>query len=258
MKLEDKLQHVLGLKKNESRIYRILLSEGEQDVRNLQLKTKIPQSRIYEILKQLEIRGLVHAKKKGNHPKSYIAKDPSLSLSDLIVEEKERYSERIAKLEQLSNQLHHVWRDNLDTELGGSLMTLNFEEAEALLLEDISIMEKRIFIAVASRRSLIDWKRSASILREVMFKDLDIRYLIKDGTMIENLKKRFQIIFPHAERIKVKSNPDLQMSYIIVDHCLYVILFGETAAMDAKVIRSTNAQFVNQFVWTYEILWNVN
>ncbi|RMG26206.1 MAG: TrmB family transcriptional regulator [Methanobacteriota archaeon] len=258
MKLEERLHHVLGLKKNESKIYKTLLKQGEQDVRNLQTLTKIPQSRIYEVLKDLEIKGLVQAKKKGNQPKSYIALDPSISLSSLISTEKRRYTDRISKLEQLSDYLHDVWKESLDTDLGGSLMTLKFEEAEALLLEDISIMEQRIFIAVSSKRSIIDWKRSASRLREILFKDLDIRYLLQDSTITENLRKRFKAIFPDSDKIKIKSNSDLKMSFIIVDSCVYIILFGETATFDAKVIRSTNSQLVNQFEWIFTQLWDVN
>lgn len=256
MDLEESLRHVLGLKKNESKVYEILLSNGEQDVKELQIKSALPQSRIYEVLKTLEIKGLVKGEKRGNQPKTYIAQDPSLAFSRLIAKEKDNHMDKVLKLEQLSSYLHDVWKDRVNQYLEGSLMTLDFEDAESLLIEDISLIEDRLFIAVSSRRSLIDWKKSTESLRNVLFKEITVMYLIKDQTLVERLRKRFEILFFGSECIEVAANPDLKLSFIILDNCIYLTLFGETATMDAKVIRSTNRQLVDQFVWIFNALWS--
>jgi HTH-type transcriptional regulator, sugar sensing transcriptional regulator len=85
-KIEDILQE-LGLNLRESRCYTALLELGVSKVGSICKKTKIPSSKIYEILNNLIDKGLVSYITIGKI-KHYQASDPKVLIS--IIEEKQR------------------------------------------------------------------------------------------------------------------------------------------------------------------------
>lgn len=85
--MDTKVLEDIGLTKREIRVYLALLELGSTTVGNIVKKTKIPNSKIYNILNRLEDRGLSsHIKIKNK--KHYQASDPKAIVN--IVREKER------------------------------------------------------------------------------------------------------------------------------------------------------------------------
>jgi sugar-specific transcriptional regulator TrmB len=89
--IEDTLQE-LGLNRRESICYSALLELGSSKIGVICKKTKIPSSKIYEILDNLIERGLVSYVIKGKI-KHYQASDPKVLLN--YIEEKKRKVEEI-------------------------------------------------------------------------------------------------------------------------------------------------------------------
>ena len=75
----------IGLTKREIKVYLALLELGSTTVGNILDKTRIPSSKIYEILRRLQDKGLVSYVKIENK-RHYQAADPNsiLSLLDEI------------------------------------------------------------------------------------------------------------------------------------------------------------------------------
>ncbi|HVY01867.1 MAG TPA: helix-turn-helix domain-containing protein [Candidatus Nanoarchaeia archaeon] len=89
----------LGLTKNESKIYLFLLKNGETTTGSIIKETKIANSRVYETLNSLTIKGLVkyNIQKDGKH---FSASNPQKL--------KEIETEKITKIEKLLPQLKDI------------------------------------------------------------------------------------------------------------------------------------------------------
>ncbi|MBU0667013.1 MAG: helix-turn-helix domain-containing protein [Nanoarchaeota archaeon] len=94
--IEETLQTLqeLGLNKRESICYSTLLELGSSKTGEICKKTKIPSSKIYEILNNLMQKGFVSYIIKGKI-KHYQASNPQILLN--IIEEKKKKSKKLCQ-----------------------------------------------------------------------------------------------------------------------------------------------------------------
>lgn len=95
----------LGLSEYESRAYRALLRNSPATAKELSRTSDVPMGRIYDVLNNLQQRGLVRSQ-AASRPKKYVAVEPEAALSKLLdskrgeLREKERqYEETVTELE---------------------------------------------------------------------------------------------------------------------------------------------------------------
>ncbi len=256
MSIEEGLSHVLGLSKNAAKIYSALLSNGEMDVKQLQQTCHIPLSRIYEILKNMELDGLIEHQKRGNLPKSYRVIHPRQVIESLIEKEQVRSAQKIEKMSELGTILSKKWQNTLSSSQTGDLMITTFEVGEENFLEDIRQVNERVLIAAASRKTVIDWSKSGKLLGDIFRKKVEVKYLVKTEHVAQNLRKKLDLFFSGDIKFNINFNANLEVPFVILDNILYIILSGETATLDSVIIRSTNIWLVKQFDWLFEQLWN--
>lgn len=95
----------LGLSEYEARAYRALLRDSPSTAKELSRTSDVPMGRIYDVLNNLEQRGLVRSQ-AASRPKKYVGVEPEAGLSKLLdskrgeLRERERqYEETVAELE---------------------------------------------------------------------------------------------------------------------------------------------------------------
>ena len=133
----------LGLSEYEARAYRALLRNSPATAKELSRTSDVPMGRIYDVLNNLEQRGLVRSQ-AASRPKKYVAVEPEAALSKLLeskrddLREKERqYEAAVAELEGELDAAEPV-EEQFWTAAVGS------EETVDLLLERLGTANDRI------------------------------------------------------------------------------------------------------------------
>jgi len=91
----------LGLTEYEAKAYIALIMLGEGSVREISELSKVPASKLYEVLSKLEERGFILS--SYGRPMKYIARDPEETLNSI----RYRYDKLITTL---SRDLKSIWR----------------------------------------------------------------------------------------------------------------------------------------------------
>lgn len=98
----------LGLSEYEARAYRSLLSIGQSTARELSEASGVPMGRVYDVLNDLETRGVVRSQ-AASRPTGYVAVDPDTALDRLLEARREELAARAdsyaATVEELKREL---------------------------------------------------------------------------------------------------------------------------------------------------------
>ena len=123
----------IGLSKNESEIYLVLLKKGESTVYQISSNSSISRPNVYDILKKLQEKGLVSSIIKNNK-KYFSATNPSLLLN--ILKEKER---NLMNILPSLNKLYEEEKNNVVVEIFQGLNGLKVIMEDMLKAKEIII-----------------------------------------------------------------------------------------------------------------------
>lgn len=142
----------LGLSEYEARAYRALLRNSPATAKELSRTSDVPMGRIYDVLNNLEQRGLVRSQ-AASRPKKYVAVEPEAALSKLLDskrgelrEKEQQYEETVAALEGELDAAEPVDEQFWTAAVGP-------EETVDLLLERLGTADDRI-VSVAGGPTL--------------------------------------------------------------------------------------------------------
>lgn len=105
--MNDQILIDIGLTEREIAIYKALLSLGPASIRNIADKAGINRGTAYEVLKQMQARGVVTYLPKGNR-RLFNAREPEVLL-EIAKEQKQRLDKALVELKQsVIPELHHL------------------------------------------------------------------------------------------------------------------------------------------------------
>ena len=243
-------QDLLNLTPNEEKVYLVLLQTSEADPLELSKLTKLPRTRIYEILSKLALKHLLEKKSDGYHvipPKSAIERiQQNLSKTT---------DNKISALNALSNQMCEIWRTGAIDVIKPGVEISSFNDIEQTYLQELGQASKRVYIAASNNTGGINWGKSGQTLAKSYNDKLDFRYLYADRAMAERMVHAFKHFVPFSNfKIKIKSNEVLESSFILLDSKLYIFFMGADT-FETKVLSVNSSELVLTFEWLFHKLW---
>lgn len=253
--MDSNLQSLLGLSKNESKVYKAILESTNCDPNHLAQETGLPRTRIYEILSKLRAKNLLEKKNGGQ---GYQLIPPVESIDSVLKNMESHYNFRQQAVKELGNHLQSVYSNVIGSELTPGVSILAFREAESVFLDQLKKVRNRVSIAVSADSQSIEWRKSGSILASSYKDGLDIRYLVSSPDLSARLSKMIST-FPGFAKIKMHfgSNVNLHTSFIILDDTIYLFFLGQQQATDLEtmVLMTGSVGLVKSFEWMFNKLW---
>ncbi|OLS24034.1 MAG: hypothetical protein HeimC2_24250 [Candidatus Heimdallarchaeota archaeon LC_2] len=253
--MDSNLQSLLGLSKNESKVYKAILENSSCDPNNLAQETGLPRTRIYEILTKLSAKNLLE---KRNVGQGYQLIPPSESIDSILKNMESHFNFRQQAVKELGNHLQSVYSNAIGSELTPGVSILPFREAESIFLEHLKKVRNRVSIAVSADSQSIEWRKSGSILANSYTDGLDIRYMVSSPELSIRLSKALST-FPGFSKIKIQfgSNINLHTSFVILDDTIYLFFLGHKQATDLEtmVLMTGSTGLLKSFEWMFNRLW---
>lgn len=137
----------LGLSEYEARAYRALLDDSPSTAKELSRSSDVPMGRVYDVLKDLEQRGLVRSQ-AASRPKKYVAVEPEAALDRLLEAKRDELAEQESQYESAVDELEADLEAGVPTEEGFWTAVVGPEESADLLIERLDTADERV-IAVA-------------------------------------------------------------------------------------------------------------
>lgn len=137
----------LGLSEYEARAYRALLSSSPSTAKELSRASDVPMGRVYDVLKDLEQRGLARSQ-AASRPKKYVAVEPEAALERLLDAKRAELQEQEAQYEATVDNLENDLDASAPTEEGFWTAAVGPNETAELLIERLDTATDRV-IAVA-------------------------------------------------------------------------------------------------------------
>lgn len=252
----DNLQTVLGLTKNESKVYKVLIENPDLDTAALASKTDLPRTRIYEILSKLAAKNLLE---KQAHGSGYSVIPPTTAIKNYIQTIDEEHNHRKILLNEISEYMQKVYMNRVGLNISPGVSILPFKDAELSFLSNLNNIKSRLYIAVSSSSQSIDWKKSGTVLASNYTNDLDIRYLISSVKVANRISHAFGAFteFKHLN-IKFKWNSEVYTSFIILDNTVYIFFLGqqENTSLETLVLQTSSEGLLHSFEWMFDSLWD--
>ena len=133
----------LGLSEYEARAYRALLSASPSTAKELSRESDVPMGRVYDVLKDLEQRGLARSQ-AASRPKKYVAVEPEAALDRLLEAKREELSEQEAQYESTVAELETDLDAGAPAEEGFWTAAVGPEETVELLIERMNTATERL------------------------------------------------------------------------------------------------------------------
>lgn len=133
----------LGLSEYEARAYRALLSTSPSTAKELSRASDVPMGRVYDVLKDLEQRGLARSQ-AASRPKKYVAVEPEAALDRLLDAKREELQEQAAQYEATVGELETDLDAPTTSEEGFWTAAVGAEETVDLLIERFDAATERV------------------------------------------------------------------------------------------------------------------
>jgi sugar-specific transcriptional regulator TrmB len=250
--LTERLRNILGLTKNEAKVYAEILNTPALSVKEISQTTNIPISRIYETLNSLSAKLLISKKQNTGE---FIVVPPTQAISNIMENYTKEHAEKQRTLLAISNYLQEIWTNSISHSPTMGVELISFDQIETFFLEKIKNLKSKILIAAASSISVIDWRKSGNILTRQFEKDVEIKYLVNSQELKQRLQSTFQQLDQFRKlKVEISFAEELYSSFVIVDNELFLFFFGSEQSQ-TMVLRSTSESLFKTFYWLFRNLW---
>lgn len=223
----------LGLKKNESDVYLVLLELGYCSVQKIAEKVELSRPTVYRVLRTLEKKKLINTTQKGKRS-YFIAGSPDTFLNMLRIkkrqaEEQEREFLRIINV--LQNQYSFSSAENI--------IETYYTKEKALVLEKLASTQKNtIKMIVAKPDSALD--KAALKIKKRLGSDFKIR---KISLQKETSSQESFVEFKKIKDSSISKNQNI----IIADR---IFIFG-----DKKISLIKQKNVVDSYNLMFDLIW---
>ena len=247
------LQKILGLTQNEAKTYAALLEHPKADVSSLSKITRLPRSRIYEMLAKLSSKGLLE-KKIGSA--TYKIIPPREAFQKIAENLEKECKKKIQAIHEFSNFMQETWNKQLRQEISLGVEIITFEDIEPIFLEDLRNTQKLVLIAASSETPSINWRKSGEILLRTHHTQKTVRYLTSSRELANRILSALTRFTNNKQQvpIDVRYNTQLYTSFVILDKILFLFFFGNDPT-EVQVMRTSSEHLYKSMTWMYNTLW---
>ncbi len=236
--LHSKLCTLLGLSSNEARLYISMLQNENFTASELSELSGIHRSRIYDNLRGLEAKKLIHSTDQNPLRVKLLSPQEAVSQisQDMIIEHKKQL-EAITALGIL-----------LDAEVQTRSGRIKVKP-HVLLLEDalfelrtlLNSAKERVWVTKRTSGGVVDWFILKAELGKLISLKADIRFLSDRP-----------IGFPFDIRI----NPDVSLSFALIDHTVIAFLMPSNESSEGQFFVTQNSEYVSFFEQAFLKWWD--
>lgn len=229
----------LGLKEKEVRVYLAGLELGPSSVKNIAEVAKITRPTAYEIIKNLEGKGLFTEIKKGKK-RYFIAQSPEGILGILRIQKKE-----LEEKEREFIRIIAALGSKFSLGEKGLTRTYKGEKGQKMLEETLSFTSSSEILIISSETNLKDIKKREAIYQKIKKRlgKIEVKEIYP-----EELKLKSKL--PHIQR-KVLSLPTLGGTLILFDKAI----FFPTTKLEGFLIK--NQLIANLLKSFFSALWRL-
>ena len=251
--LAANLRKILHLTQNEAKIYAVILENPYLNIAEISSSTKLPKSRIYEILSVLSGRGLIE-KEYGSS--KFLVINPKNSLETFQKQINQKHKEESLAVAELSNSLEGIWKGATLHKVALGVELIPLRQIESFLDEAISSATEEICICVADFDMGINWRRSGASLASNIKLGSKVRFLVKDAKLHKRLTFYFNQNAQNKTPIEIGINESMHTSFILVDGELFLFFFGKHGEKsESTVLKTQSKGLVKTMFWLFNSLW---
>jgi len=212
--LINKIKDYFNLNVYETKVWLALLTKGIASVGEIASISKVPRSRVYDVLESLEKKGFTII--RMGKPVKYLGIKPELILERIKMDVKQEADEKIQTLAKVKeteefNQLNNLYKNGINPikkeEISSSITGKS--NISNFIKDIIRNAEKEVIICLDAEEVKSKFKlfyETISILKDMKIKIKMVLY--GDSNLIKELEKRFEI--------KIKST-NIKAKFFIVD-----------------------------------------
>ncbi|MFB6220995.1 MAG: TrmB family transcriptional regulator [Halolamina sp.] len=213
----------LGLSEYEARAYRALLSASPSTAKELSRASDVPMGRVYDVLKDLEQRGLVRSQ-AASRPKKYVAVEPEAALDRLLAAKREELEEQEAQYESTVAELETDLDATAPAEEGFWTAAVGPEETVDLLIERLDTATERVVTVAGGPTPQFDigeyGDEVAAALQRALERGASVSVLLGPDlirTLPEEVTERYETQLVDHPEFQVRTTEQVSGSFHLLD-----------------------------------------
>ncbi|WP_159076943.1 TrmB family transcriptional regulator [Halococcoides cellulosivorans] len=249
----------LGLSSYEDRAYRSLLGLGPVSAMDLAAASEVPEGRIYDVLDDLETRGLVRSH-SHSRPKKFLAVEPEVAIDRLVDTQTRELRAEIDRFEVLADRLIDDLSAEATVEERFLTTAIGTADATELLLERIAVANEQVAMVADVLTTEFDVaERGPDVLdhlADAIERGVSVSMLVPHDLVAAvpgGLVDRVEAEPFDADEFAVRTTEDVYGAFFLVDHvelCFQVVnpmeradVIGLINVKDPSLTHELEAQF---------------
>jgi HTH-type transcriptional regulator, sugar sensing transcriptional regulator len=235
----------IGLNKYEAKAYHALLVGGQQTGREIARLSGVPQTRVFDVLKNLQDKGFVQL--VGQRPMLWLAKKPEVALKGFV----ERKVADYTSLEtQLINALKGVKAEPIQNMFETVTLASGFEEVFSIITSAIKDSTKAVYISSVGEP--IPTKTSVEIARAIK-RGVQLRFIATRYTALNKDLLHERVEEGWVSRHLLGSD---EYSVIIIDNSKAILMIKNPKRKNERILILLNNKDLSKALSDYyQILW---
>jgi sugar-specific transcriptional regulator TrmB len=213
----------LGLSEYEARAYRALLADSPSTAKELSRASDVPMGRVYDVLKDLEQRGLARSQ-AASRPKKYVAVEPEAALDRLLEAKREELDEQEQQYESTVAELESDLDATAPTEEGFWTAAVGTEETTELLIERLDTATERVITVAGGPTPQFDigeyGDEVAAALQRALDRGATVSVLLGPDlieTLPDAVVERYETQLVDREGFEVRTAPEVRGAFHLID-----------------------------------------
>jgi len=213
----------LGLSEYEARAYRALLDDSPSTAKDLSKSSDVPMGRVYDVLKDLEQRGLARSQ-AASRPKKYVAVEPEAALDRLLEAKRDELAEQESQYEAAVDELEGDLEAGVPTEEGFWTAVVGPEESADLLLERLDTATEHVVTVAGGPTPQFDvgeyGDEVTSALQRALDRGAEVDVLLGPElieTLPNTVLKRYEKELADHPAFEVRTTEQVSGSFHLID-----------------------------------------
>jgi sugar-specific transcriptional regulator TrmB len=239
--LQYELESILHLTPNEARIYLAMLNDNLYTASELSAITRIHRSRIYDNLRGLEAKKLIIC--VNLEPLKFTSLPPHDAIAQILQNLNDKHREQIQAVSTLGVLLEAMRSSKNKNRDSMSSYTSSLTEILPELKERLALAKTRVWVSKKASGGIIDWFTLQPDLDELVRLGVDIRFLSSS---------------PIHLKYSSKHNPQVTLSFSLVDDFAITFLFSESDSDDSRIMITNNHDYVRFLEQNFIDWWEMD
>ncbi|MFW5922211.1 MAG: TrmB family transcriptional regulator [Halodesulfurarchaeum sp.] len=213
----------LGLRSYEDDAYRSLIDLGSATAADVAAASGVPEGRIYDVLSDLETRGLVRVQ-TASRPKRYVAVEPDVAVERLVESRRSELQAEIERYQSLGNELKAKLQGEADVQDPFWTTAIGTDDAIELLFERVDVADSQVVMVAETVPTPIDLDEVGpdilDRLAAAVERGVHVSLLISEAVVAEapgRLLERLEDPPFDTDQFSIRITPTLYGSLYLID-----------------------------------------